>query len=433
MLSAPPDRRFAPPPPTVVTGDPDRSAERRPDPVSLGPGTDGPPSTAPAPLARPADAPEAAVLTPTVLQALEAAEDLIERSLADGTRAVYARAWARFAGWCQGQGVLALPATPATLAAFLAHHAGPPPQPGGSRAAEGASTGLSPSRLEVVRAAVRREHTRAGHADPGADPRIGQLLRGVRRSWAARGRSRRQVEALIASSHGDSDAPTLRLVVDAIDAGTVRGTRDAALVLVGFAGALRRSELCRLVWGDMRSAAGGLTLTLRASKSDRDAKGQAVGIPRVGGPLCPAAALAAWKAALLAAGHTVGDADPVFRDVSRWGHVAAAALHPGSVARIVKRLVAAVPTEGLDEELRRRLDPSRYAGHSLRAGFVTTAAIDGKDILDILMTTRHAEPRTVLDYVRTERLAGRNAVRGALARLAGEGKEDQDPLAPVEG
>ncbi len=390
-------------------------------------------SDAQVPPGLPASVPEEALLTPAVLQALETADRLIERSLADGTRAVYARAWARFAIWCQGEALSALPAAPATLAAFLAHHAGSPVQPGGPYAAGGPTAGLSPSRLEVVRAAVRREHTRAGFIDPGADPRIGQLLRGVRRSWAARGRSRRQVEALIASSHSDTDAPTLRLVVDAIDAGTVRGTRDAALVLVGFAGALRRSELCRLVWGDVRSAAGGLTLLLRASKTDRDAKGQPVGIPRVGGPLCPVAALAAWKAALLTAGHTVGDADPVFRDVSRWEQVAAAALHPGSVARIVKRLVAAVPTDGLDEELRRRLDPARYAGHSLRAGFVTTAAIEGKDILDILMTTRHAEPRTVIDYVRTERLAGRNAVRGALARPAEDRGADDGSSAPVGG
>jgi hypothetical protein len=140
----------------------------------------------------------------------------------------------------------------------------------------------------------------------------------------------------------------------------------------------------------------------------------------------PVAALTAWKKALLASGHTVGAADPVFRDVSRWGHVAAAALHPSTVARILKRLVAAVPTVGLDEELRRRLDPARYAGHSLRAGFVTTAAIEGKDIIDILMTTRHAELRTVIDYVRTERLAGRNAVRGALA-CSGESAGVQEP------
>lgn len=386
------------------------------------------------PAGLPTSVAEETLLTPTVLQALETADLLIERSLADGTRAVYARAWARFALWCRDEGLSALPATPATLAAFLAHHAGSPLQPAAPPAGTESGAGLSPSRLEVVRAAVRREHTRAGLPDPGADPRIGQLLRGVRRNWAARGRSRRQVEALIASGHGDADAPTLRLVVDAIDAGTVRGARDAALVLVGFAGALRRSELCRLVWGDVRSAAGGLTLTLRASKTDRDARGQAVGIPRVGGPLCPVAALAGWKAALLAAGHTIGDADPVFRDVSRWGQVATAPLHPGSIARIVKRLVAAVPTAGLDEEVRRRLDPARYAGHSLRAGFVTTAAIEGKDILDILMTTRHAEPRTVIDYVRTERLAGRNAVRGALARPveeqglspSTEGPEDSD-------
>lgn len=376
--------------------------------------------------------PEETLLTPVVLQALATADRLIERSLADGTRAVYARAWARFALWCQGEGLSALPASPSTLAAYLAHHAQSPVQPDGSHAVSGPKVGLSPSRLEVVRASVRREHTRAGFADPGADPRIGQLLRGVRRSWAACGRSRRQVEALIASSHNDTDPPTLRLVVDAIDTATVRGARDAALVLVGFAGALRRSELCRLVWGDVRSAVGGLTLTLRASKTDRDARGQSVGIPRVGGPLCPVAALAAWRAALLAVGHTVGDADPVFRDVSRWGQVGVA-LHPGSVARILKRLVAAVPTEGLDEEVRRRLDPARYAGHSLRAGFVTTAAIEGKDILDILMTTRHAEPRTVIDYVRTERLAVRNAVRAALARSAEEREVGDGSLASVDG
>lgn len=111
--------------------------------------------------------------------------------------------------------------------------------------------------------------------------------------------------------------------------------------------------------------------------------------------------------------------------------MAATPPHPGSVARIVKRLVVTVPTEGLDEALRRRLDPARYAGHSPRAGFVTTAAIDGKDILDILMTTRHAEPRTVLDYVRTEWLAGRNAVRGALARPMEGRRAAENPAEPT--
>lgn len=108
---------------------------------------------------------------------------------------------------------------------------------------------------------------------------------------------------------------------------------------------------------------------------------------------------------MLAACYNLGAADLVFRDVSGWGYVVAAALHPSMVARILERLVAAVPAEGLDEELRRRLDPNLYAGHSLRAGFVTTAAIEGKDMIDILMTTRHAELRTVIDYVRIERLA----------------------------
>lgn len=367
--------------------------------------------------------PDPALPATSVLRALEAARGYVERSLADGTNAVYARAWALFCDWCRREGLEALPCSSATLAAFLAHHAGPHERPAradGTLVSE-RSAGLSPSRLEVFRAAVRKEHTLAGWPDPGADPLIGKLLRGVRRARAESGHSRRQVEALTATAQAGGDAATLRLVVAAIDTGAgttahVRGVRDKALVLVGFAGALRRSELCRLAWGDVTAKAGGVNLRLRLSKTDADAKGQTVGLPRVGGPLCPVEALAAWKRTLLAAGHTVGDADPVFRDVDRWGRIAAVPLHPGTVARIVKRLVAAVPTDGLGDDLRRRLDPSRHAGHSLRAGFVTTAALEGRDVIDILLTTRHAEPKTVIDYVRTERLAGRNAVRDALAR-----------------
>ena len=159
-------------------------------------------------------------------------------------------------------------------------------------------------------------------------------------------------------------------MVDATDAGLI-GLRDRALLLLGFAGAFRRSELVGLDLGDCASGKGGLTVTLRRSKTDQDGEGRRIGIPFGSNPqTCPIRMLEAW---IEQAGITAG---PLFQSVSRHGQVQAGRLSGIDVARIVKKLA-----------VRAGLDAAKYAGHSLRAGHATSAAIAGASERSIMVQT----------------------------------------------
>src|ERR1039458_8718613 len=152
----------------------------------------------------------------------------------------------------------------------------------------------------------------------------------------------------------------IRAMVDVADNGTI-GIRDRALILLGFAGAFRRSEVVGLDVEDCVFNKDGLTVALRRSKTDQDGVGRKVGIPYGSNPeTCPVRTMQAWiEAAAISNG-------PVFRSINRHGHVKAGRLSGIDVARVVKKLVD-----------RAGLDASKYAGHSLRAGHATSAAIAG--------------------------------------------------------
>jgi integrase len=143
--------------------------------------------------------------------------------------------------------------------------------------------------------------------------------------------------------------------------GTRVGLRDRALLLLGFAGAFRRSELVGLDVSDLELSSAGLAITLRKSKTDQEGGSRRLGIPY--GSLaatCPVRSLQAWlETARISDG-------PVFRALDKFQRVQPGRLSGKAVARIVKRRAAAVG-----------LDPSRYAGHSLRAGLATSAAAGG--------------------------------------------------------
>ena len=140
------------------------------------------------------------------------------------------------------------------------------------------------------------------------------------------------------------------------------GRRDRALLCLGFAGAFRRSELCALEVADLTEVPDGLRILIRRSKGDQEGQGQEVAIPR-GYKLRPVEAVQTW---LAAAEISTG---PVFRAVGRGGRVSCEALADDSAARIVKRYASRVG-----------LDPASYAGHSLRSGFLTSAAESGASI-----------------------------------------------------
>ena len=155
------------------------------------------------------------------------------------------------------------------------------------------------------------------------------------------------------------------------------------MLLVGFAGAFRRSELVAINCNDISRVEEGLIITLRRSKTDQDGKGRQVGIPNGTGPLCPVQALEEW---LRASGISEG---AIFRPVNRYGRLGENALSGEAVALIVK-----------DRARKAGLNPVYYAGHSLRAGLVTSAAAAGAASWKIREQTGHASDAMLQRYIR---------------------------------
>jgi integrase len=209
-------------------------------------------------------------------------------------------------------------------------------------------------------------------------------LRGIKRT---RGCAQRQAKALLRDD--------LLLVLDAIG-DRPKDMRDRALLLIGFAGALRRSELVALDVEDIEHVHQGIVIILRRSKTDQDGHGRKIGIPFGRRRWCPVAAFDAW----LAVSRIV--AGGIFRPVDRHGHVQEARLSGEAVSLVVQERVAAVG-----------LDPSPYSGHSLRAGFATSAAQAGVLTSRIRAQTGHASDAMLARYVREGELFTENAA-GAL-------------------
>jgi integrase len=172
--------------------------------------------------------------------------------------------------------------------------------------------------------------------------------------------------------------------------------RDRALLLVGFGGALRRSELVALDVADIQEAETGLLVTIRGSKTDQERAGATIAIAR-GDVACPAKALREW---LDAAGVESG---PIFRPIDKGGTVRASRLTDRSVANIVKAYAE-----------RAGFDASTFSGHSLRAGFLTSAAGKGASIFKMMDVSRHKSVDTLRGYVRDAELFKDHAGAGLL-------------------
>lgn len=276
----------------------------------------------------------------------------------DATRRAYKADFDHYTAWCNSAGESPLPSPPAVVARYLAHLA---------------DAKFKVSTINRRAAAIRYAHKAANLEPPTNAEGVKATLRGIRR----RLRRRRTKKA-------PATAATIAGMLERLPAGMI-GIRDRALLLIGFAAALRRSELVALDLRDIEIKSEGALITIAQSKTDQEGEGQLVTVPR-GKVLKPVAALEAW---LQASGITSG---PVFRAVDRHGNVSKAAMSDRSVARIVKRAAKAC---GLDETV--------FAGHSLRAGFVTTALDRRVDLFKIMDVTRHTEVKTLREYDRRAR------------------------------
>jgi integrase len=172
--------------------------------------------------------------------------------------------------------------------------------------------------------------------------------------------------------------------------------RDRALLLFGFASAMRRSELAALDFEDIEETPDGLRVSIRRSKTDQEGHGDVIAVPR-GTIACPVAALKAWlDAAAIATG-------PVFRPITKGGRIQPARLTDRSVAAIVKAHAS-----------RAGLDPKLFAGHSLRSGFLTSAAARGASIFKMADQSRHKSMETLRGYVRDAEIFKHHAGEGLL-------------------
>jgi integrase len=300
-----------------------------------------------------------------------AAEGYASAAKATATQRAYSRAWQRFVSWCGTHGIEPCPAQPAAVALYATHLA---------------EQGRKVATIEQAMAAVTAAHRAAGHPNPRDTAPVREALAGIRRKLG-----------VAPGAKAALSVEQLRAMVRALP-DTLKGTRDRAVLLLGFASALRRSEIAALQLRDVTDDPEGLRLTLRRSKTDQEGAGRVVGIPFGSDPAtCPVRAVRAW---VDAAGLSEG---ALFRAVHRHGSALPRALAGHDVARIVK---AAAKGAGVE--------PKAISGHSLRAGFATAAAKAGKPERAIMRQTGHKSTGMVRRYIRDADLFTENAAVGLL-------------------
>lgn len=276
-----------------------------------------------------------------------------------------------FREWCDHHGTSALPAAPQTVADYLT---------------EIADARYAVSTIQRRVAAIAFAHRTNHLDDPTTDPSVRVLLQGIRRTLKTAPAqkapiTRDDLKTLLAHTTPD-----------------LRGSRDRALLLVGFAGAFRRSELAAIALADIQFMPNGMHITLRQSKTDQEGAGMVKHIPALdGSPLCPVRVLKKYlRLAEIADG-------AVFRKIDRWEHVSPRGIDPDTVARIVKRLCQ-----------RAGMPVKEFAGHSLRSGFVTQATADGVDDWKIMRVTGHKSLAMLDRYNRDKGHGQESAIRRAL-------------------
>ena len=316
-----------------------------------------------------------------IAELVERAKAYAERAKAEATRTAYNSDWRHFEAWCRARDIQSMPAHPiGAVLAYLTAHA----------------TILKVSTLQRRLVAIRECHRYGGFELDTSSIAFRDTWKGLRRE---EGRARPTEKKAPLST------ATLRRAVRALP-DNLLGHRDRALLLIGFAAALRRAELASLEVRQRDGAAGwievmpdGLAIRLAFSKTDQEAQGDTVGVPYAGAEdICPVRAYRAW---IEKSGIVEG---PVFRAITRHGRMGAAALSSAAVAIVVKRaVVTAALAEGMTKAEARAMAEA-FSGHSLRAGHATSAAQNDAPGHAIQRQLRHKSFNTTAGYIREGRL-----------------------------
>jgi integrase len=316
------------------------------------------------------------VVTPTagplaVAAATDRADHYARASRAPNTWRAYRGAYARFAAWCEHTQAEPMPTAPAVLRAYVASLA---------------DAGAALSTINAAVAAIASAHSIAGQ--PFDRSCIKDDLKGIRRETA---RAKRKARPLVATD--------LQAILLSFGQGS-RSARDRLLFALGFAGALRRSELIGLDWQIRESGTGfivqddrGLVITLLSSKTGKGEPEQII-IPCSDMPTA-CDALTNWIGRTSAQAGT-----PLFRSVNKGGEISPDRLSDRSVARIIKKEVRACAIAAGRSEVEAAELAELCSGHSLRAGYCTASAIAGIPEWKARRRSRHRSAETFAGYVR---------------------------------
>ena len=307
---------------------------------------------------------------PTQLAAeIEAARCYRARSKAPNTMRAYDSDWRQFEAWCWERNLEPLPALPEVVATWLASLA---------------QAGRADSTIGRHLAAIAWHHRQAGEVAPQhRDPRdvIADTLAGIRREQRAR--PTRKKSAILAAD--------LARMIGSAEGQSARAIRDRAVMALGLAAALRRSELVALQLSDLELVREGLKLTIRHSKTDQEGEGQVIAVPS-GKVLKPGARLNQWLSV------RGGEAGPLFYRTDAQGVLMKEPMSDRSVARLIQRYADKIG-----------LDPAAVGAHSLRSGFLTEAAKAGASLPKMQEVSRQKKVEVLLGYVRDAALFDNHA------------------------
>ena len=296
----------------------------------------------------------------------EAARVYLNYSEAANTTKAHQSDWRDFETWCESRYLASLRAAPETVCLYLTDRA----------------SSCKHSTLARRLASISRAHQATGHESPTRSALVRKLSEGIRNKKGA-----------APTKKAAATIEMLRRMIEQSRCSMGQaGKRNRALLLIGFAGAFRRSELVALDVADLEFTTEGVKITIRKSKTDQAGKGEQVGIKYGHGNTCPVKALRAW---LDAGGITLG---PVFRSVNRHDQVGSGRLTDQSLALIVK---AAAEAAGFD--------PSHFSGHSLRSGFCTTCGAEEVPERIGMKQTRHRSLPQFRKYIQDGSLFKQNA------------------------
>lgn len=319
---------------------------------------------------------------------VELADAFAKSSISAATRRAYESDWRQFDLFCQKYELEELPATPETICLYIS-----------SMAEQNAKVATIVRRCTSISAI----HRAAGHDSPTRNDKVARVLKGIKNQKGAPSDQSKALSWL-----------DLQKLVAQCNTSMILGVRDAAILSLGWASAMRRSELVALNHNDLDFVDEGIIITIRRSKTDQTGKGQKIGIPKSNGPICPVRFVQAW---IDRRKPTLKENGPLFERIGAtgrnkwWCETKGIRLSSRMVSEIVKHYAQLAG-----------FNPARYSAHSLRRGFATEVGARGVPERIISRHTRHRSVEVLRGYIEAGHIWTENPLNAVYSSSSSGGR-----------